>query len=259
VLEAQEIVRIGTAVNPAAVVLDHVSFSLRRGEILGLAGLVGAGRTELVRAIFGADRRKSGRILLDGKPVDIRSPVDAIKHGIGLVPEDRKGQGLILGLAVRVNMTLAHLDTLTRAEFVQLGAERRLVNGVHPAFRDSHAGDGAARRQPERRQPAEGCHLKVVDAQPQNPDHGRTDARHRRRRQIRNLRADASTCGARHQHHHDFVGIPGTARHVRPHRLPGGRARDRRSDRAPRRRWKHSCITAPCVKQVVTTEGSVSL
>ena len=127
VLEVQELVRIGTAVNPAAVVLDHVSFSLRRGEILGLAGLVGAGRTELVRAIFGADRRNSGRILLDGKAVDIRSPVDAIKHGIGLVPEDRKGQGLILGLAVRVNMTLAHLDTLTRAEFVQLGAERRLV------------------------------------------------------------------------------------------------------------------------------------
>jgi ABC-type sugar transport system ATPase subunit len=127
ILEVQDISRIGNAVNPAAIVLDHVSFRLRRGEILGLAGLVGAGRTELVRTIFGADRRNSGQILIEGEVVDIRSPVDAIKHGIGLVPEDRKAQGLILRLAVRVNMTLAHLDALSRADFVQLGAERRLV------------------------------------------------------------------------------------------------------------------------------------
>jgi len=128
VLEARDIHRRGNAVNPDAVVLDNVSFTLRRGEILGLAGLVGAGRTELVRAIFGADRRNSGQILIEGKEANIRSPSDAIRLGIGLVPEDRKGQGLILGLAVRINMTLAHLDSITRAEFVQLGAERRLVD-----------------------------------------------------------------------------------------------------------------------------------
>jgi ABC-type sugar transport system ATPase subunit len=128
VLEVQNISRRGNAVNPNAVVLDDVSFRLRRGEILGLAGLVGAGRTELVRTIFGADKRSGGRILMDGVEVDIRSPVDAIRLGIGLVPEDRKAQGLILGLAVRINMTLAHLDALTRAEFVQLGVERGLVD-----------------------------------------------------------------------------------------------------------------------------------
>lgn len=128
VLEVRNITRRGNAINPNAIVLDNVSFSLRRGEILGLAGLVGAGRTELVRAIFGADRRNSGEIWVENKKADIRSPTDAIRLGIGLVPEDRKGQGLILGLAVRVNMTLAHLDSLTRAEFVQLGAERRLVD-----------------------------------------------------------------------------------------------------------------------------------
>ncbi|MFM7174294.1 MAG: sugar ABC transporter ATP-binding protein [Caldilinea sp.] len=127
VLEVQKIHRRGNTLNPDAVVLDDVSFSLRRGEILGLAGLVGAGRTELVRTIFGADRRRSGRILLNGREVNIHSPVDAIRLGIGLVPEDRKAQGLILGLAVRENMTLAHLDTLSRAEFVQLATERRLV------------------------------------------------------------------------------------------------------------------------------------
>lgn len=128
VLEVRNISRRGTVINPDAVVLDNVSFTLRRGEILGLAGLVGAGRTELVRAIFGADRRNSGQILIEGKEADIRSPSDAIRLGIGLVPEDRKGQGLILGLAVRINMTLAHLDSLTRVGFVQLGAEQRLVN-----------------------------------------------------------------------------------------------------------------------------------
>ena len=127
VLAVQNVSRRGNAVNPNAVVLDNVSFSLRRGEILGLAGLVGAGRTELVRTIFGADRRNSGEILIHGKHVDIRSPVDAIKHGIGLVPEDRKGQGLILSLAVRINMTLAHLDSISRVDFVQLGAERKVV------------------------------------------------------------------------------------------------------------------------------------
>jgi ribose transport system ATP-binding protein len=127
VLEVRNLSRRGNAVNPAAVVLDNVSFILRRGEILGLAGLVGAGRTELVRAIFGADRRSGGQIFVEGREVDIRSPVDAIRLGIGLVPEDRKAQGLILSLAVRVNMTLTNLGALTRASFVRLDEERRLV------------------------------------------------------------------------------------------------------------------------------------
>ncbi|MCS6827587.1 MAG: sugar ABC transporter ATP-binding protein [Caldilinea sp.] len=127
VLEVRNLSRRGNAINPAAVVLDNVSFTLRRGEILGLAGLVGAGRTELVRAIFGADRRLGGRIFVEGREVEIRSPVDAIRLGIGLVPEDRKAQGLILSLAVRVNMTLANLGALTRFNFVRLDQERRLV------------------------------------------------------------------------------------------------------------------------------------
>ena len=134
VLEVRGISRRGTAVNPNAVVLDNVSLSLKRGEILGLAGLVGAGRTELARVIFGADKRNSGEIWVEGKPASIHSPVDAIKHGIGLVPEDRKGQGLILKLAVRVNMTLANLDTLSTLDFVQLGSERKLVNDYIQRF-----------------------------------------------------------------------------------------------------------------------------
>jgi ribose transport system ATP-binding protein len=119
--------RHGNAQNPNAEVLRDVSFELRRGEILGLAGLVGAGRTELVRTIFGADPRDSGEILIEGKPVRIQSPLDAIRLGIGLVPEDRKGQGLILGMAVRHNMTLANLASFTNLGFVRLAAEARQV------------------------------------------------------------------------------------------------------------------------------------
>jgi ABC-type sugar transport system ATPase subunit len=76
-----------------------LSFSLRRGEILGFSGLVGAGRSELLQAIFGIDAHESGEILLEGRPVRIGSPKDAIGLGIGFVPEDRKLKGLMLGLA----------------------------------------------------------------------------------------------------------------------------------------------------------------
>ena len=92
----------------------EVDLDLRAGEILGIAGLVGAGRTELLRAIFGADPIASGEIRLDGKPVTIRSPRDAIRLGIGLVPEDRKQQGLFLKLAVRQNFSVAALSTFLR-------------------------------------------------------------------------------------------------------------------------------------------------
>jgi ribose transport system ATP-binding protein len=89
-----------------------VTFEVRRGEILGLAGLIGSGRTETLRAIFGADRKDSGEIFLssaDG-PVQIRGPADAVRAGIGMVPEDRKLDGLLLAQSIRVNSTLATLS-----------------------------------------------------------------------------------------------------------------------------------------------------
>ncbi len=101
-----------------------VSFSVRRGEILALTGLVGAGRTETVRLIFGADARDAGTISLDGKPLDIREPRDAIAAGIGLLTEDRKLQGLVLGHSVRENFGLPNLSWLSRRGFVQMARER---------------------------------------------------------------------------------------------------------------------------------------
>ncbi|HEY3411682.1 MAG TPA: sugar ABC transporter ATP-binding protein [Armatimonadota bacterium] len=107
-------------------VLKDINLTVRKGEIVGLAGLVGAGRTELARCIFGADRRDAGEIVLDGKTIRLRSPKDAIANGIGLVTEDRKQQGLVLGMAVRENTTLANLQSLTSLGFVQGGRERAI-------------------------------------------------------------------------------------------------------------------------------------
>jgi ABC-type sugar transport system ATPase subunit len=92
---------------------EDVSFSVRRGEVLALAGLVGAGRTEVLETIFGIRRPDRGRILVNGRQVDLHSPHDAIKHGMGLVPEDRRGSGLILGRSVLENLIYPILDRLS--------------------------------------------------------------------------------------------------------------------------------------------------
>jgi inositol transport system ATP-binding protein len=91
-------------------VIDDISFDLRRGEILGLAGLMGAGRTEVLEAIFGVTKVDAGEILINGKPVTIKSPADAIEAGMGLLTEDRKLTGIMGALSVRDNMTIANLN-----------------------------------------------------------------------------------------------------------------------------------------------------
>ncbi|TVQ40403.1 MAG: sugar ABC transporter ATP-binding protein [Spirochaetaceae bacterium] len=108
--------------------IEHVSFDLHRGEILGFAGLVGSGRTEVMRALFGIDKRTSGEILIDGRPVSIHSPSDAIAHGIGFVPEDRQVQGLVLGMDVRQNVTLASLQAVSERGFL-IDAREQGVTG----------------------------------------------------------------------------------------------------------------------------------
>ena len=107
---------------------EDVSFSLHEGEIVGLTGLVGAGRTEVARAIFGADRMDAGQVYLDGAPVAVRSPQEAIRRGIGLLTEDRKNQGLVLGMAVRENTTLGNLSSLVRWLFVNRRKERAVTD-----------------------------------------------------------------------------------------------------------------------------------
>ena len=112
-----------------------VSFEARAGEILAITGLVGSGRTEVLRLLFGADRRDSGTIRLDGRPVEPRSPRAAIAAGIGLLPEDRKLQGLVLGLSVRENFSLPSLARFSRAGIVRRGEEQRACAGAITALR----------------------------------------------------------------------------------------------------------------------------
>ncbi|HWQ56717.1 MAG TPA: sugar ABC transporter ATP-binding protein [Bryobacteraceae bacterium] len=107
--------------------LEGVSFAVRAGEIVGLAGLVGAGRTELCRAIFGVDPVDEGRILVAGKEVRIGSPREAVKAGVALVTEDRQRTGLCLRLPLSYNITLANLTAVSRAGFIDHAAEGRIV------------------------------------------------------------------------------------------------------------------------------------
>jgi ribose transport system ATP-binding protein len=108
--------------------VKDVSFVLRKGEILGFAGLMGAGRTETARLLFGADRRTSGEILINGKPVSISTPVDAVRAGIGYLSEDRKQFGLCLGLSVCDNTVLPTLSDFSSSLFVDDKAIARATN-----------------------------------------------------------------------------------------------------------------------------------
>jgi ABC-type sugar transport system ATPase subunit len=120
VLEAEHI-------HSGSMVRD-VSFTLRKGEILGFAGLVGAGRSELMSAIFGFRHLDSGKVRVDGAEIPVNLPVESIRRGIGFVPEDRKLQGLILGMTVRENATLASLEHISSGGFIHRDKEQDIAN-----------------------------------------------------------------------------------------------------------------------------------
>ena len=108
-------------------VLNNVSIKVRKGEIVGLSGLIGSGRTELARAVFGIDSFDSGKVHIHGKTVKIRRPADAMKHGVGLIPEDRKGQGGILSMAIQQNLSMSSIDRVSKLGFFSQGADRRMA------------------------------------------------------------------------------------------------------------------------------------
>ena len=118
-----------------------VSLSVRAGEIVGLGGLVGSGRTETARLIFGADAREAGEIRMHGKPIRLRSPIDAVMAGIGLVPEDRKHHGAITDVSIRINTTLARLKPVVNAiGFIRRNKERDTVSALGQQLRLKSAG-----------------------------------------------------------------------------------------------------------------------
>ena len=129
----QEALKVSGLSSPAG--FTDVSFSLRAGEVLGFAGLVGAGRSEVAAALFGLDKQATGQISVKGRQVRIASAADAIAQGIGLVPEDRKRQGLVLSMDVLNNATLSILPRLARLGFITRGGEREAAQGYFDRLR----------------------------------------------------------------------------------------------------------------------------
>jgi ribose transport system ATP-binding protein len=125
------VLRVADARVPGFV--DGVSFSLRRGEILGFGGLVGAGRTELFEGLMGL-RPFSGAVEVEGRNTRFRDAAHAFAAGVAYVSEDRKGKGLLLGQSLRANLTLAALDRFTRGPIIDVGAEERALSGAIREF-----------------------------------------------------------------------------------------------------------------------------
>lgn len=111
-------------------IVENINFSVRKGEIIGLVGLVGAGRSELVNAIYGSGPKRSGKVSIEGKPVEIQSPKDALANGIALVTEDRKKDGLVLIHDIRTNVTLSCLDSITKHYVINKKLEHESVDSI---------------------------------------------------------------------------------------------------------------------------------
>ena len=121
--------------------IQGIHFEVRAGEVLGVAGLIGAGRSEILKTLFGVNRRSSGQVRLDGRAISVTSPSDAIAAGFGFVTEDRKRQGLVQGLSVRENASLVHLGQYARGGIIDERAERtavgELIAELHIRTRDA--------------------------------------------------------------------------------------------------------------------------
>ena len=134
-------------VSSRAAGITNISFEVRRGEILGIAGLVGSGRTQLAETIFGLTPPDAGEIVIGGERVEIGSPADAIRHGIGYVPEDRRKHGVILELPIAANTSLAGLDAISRAGLIDFAGEDELAELYIEQLRiktpSAHANAGA--------------------------------------------------------------------------------------------------------------------
>jgi ribose transport system ATP-binding protein len=123
--------------------VNGVSFTVRPGEVFGLGGLIGSGRTEIARALFGADRLTDGEVLLGGRKLQLRSPTEAVAAGIAFLSEDRKADGLFFNLLAPLNISIARLESVSRGPFLRLGEEGRRARVL---IRDLRLSPGAERR-----------------------------------------------------------------------------------------------------------------
>lgn len=127
-------------------VLFDINFDVHRGEIFGVSGLIGAGRTEMARALLAADKGIKANIKLRGEPYQLRNVHHAVKSGIGLVPEDRKGQGLVLGMSIRENISLVNMGNIQTLKLLNYKKEQRLAQKYISALRIAAPNDATAAR-----------------------------------------------------------------------------------------------------------------
>lgn len=141
-LQIKELTRKKPEMDPNAVELQNINLTVHKGEVVGIAGLVGAGRTEVARCLFGADPFDNGEIILNGQTLTINSPLDALEKGIALVPEDRKAEGLVLGLPIRTNLSLPKLGDLLKLKWlVDTDKENDLIERYRGALQIKMAND----------------------------------------------------------------------------------------------------------------------
>ena len=178
-------------------VFTDVSFEVRSGEIVALAGLVGAGRTEVARAVFGIDRWDAGAVEVSGRRLPPGSPTAAMAAGVALVPEDRRQQGLIMDFSIERNIALASLDSVQRGrpDSARLGAAIREGLGDAAATEVRQADEPGV--DALRRQPAEGRARQVARAQTDAADRRRTDPRDRHRDEGRGAPPALGACRRR--------------------------------------------------------------
>ena len=257
-----------------------VSFTLRRGEILGVAGLMGAGRTELLEAVFGVHsrRRVRGRVFLDGTERRITSPPAAIAAGLAFVTEDRKTQSLITLLSVKHNMTLAALRRFLRFNFVRRRSEETAVQRSIDQLRIKTPSASSAGGHALGRQPAEGRPGQVPADPAERAPPRRTDPRHRRRGQGGDLHVDRRARPSGCRDRDGLVGASRAAGDVRPHprvepRSGDGRAEPRRGDAGTDHRGRHvsaaggggmsdtneTLVVAPSSGQATATFGTYAV
>ena len=220
----------------SAGVFSDIDFEVRSGEIVALAGLVGAGRTEVARAVFGIDGYDRGSVELLGRPLRPRDPQAAIDAGIGFVPEDRRKQGLVMDLSVARNATLTLRNSLARFGLINGAPRTRRRRGVDEAPPGEDGLAGVRGRDPLGRQPAEGRPRQVARHRAEAPHRRRAHPRHRRGHEGRGAPTPLRPRGARHRDPDDLVGASRGARHGRP----GPRHARRPNHRPARSRGCHT-------------------
>ena len=213
---------------------------MQAGEVLGIYGLIGSGRSEFARAVFGLDRVAAGTVAIDGEIVSIHSPAQAVAAGVAYLPEDRLQQGIFRGLSVRANTVISTLASLGRGPLTSASRERGATDQQIERLAIKCRGSRATHRRAVGWQSTKGRARQVAVGQAGRAVAGRADARRRRRRQGGDSSAAGPTCRPRHGHRADQLRPAGGAGELRSDRGVSRGSNRRRVRPRPKRRPRRS-------------------